>query len=362
MRVLLITGSFPPDACGVGDYTYQLAKALSRNPNHAVAVLTTYSSCGLEEKLPFGQFSEIRNWRLRELPTIARVIRKWAPDVVHVQLPTQGYGRGGLPWAVPLIAKLLGCKPVQTWHEPLTSRQLPKLLLQSAVPSPVVVVRPHFANSLSILVRWILWNKHLMFIPNASAFPKINLRPDERERARLQYLCGRDRLVVYFGFLYPDKNVELLFDIADPGKDQIVIAGGAPKTGKYTQKILGLAGQKRWTGHATVTGFLENAEVSKLLAIADAVVLPFRSGGGNWNSSIHAATAQGAFVLTTSRERVGYDSSHNIYYAAPEDVTDMKAALEAYAGRRRQNGQASASQEVTWDIIARQHMTIYESL
>ncbi len=29
MKVALITGSLPPDPCGVGDYTYKLYKALS---------------------------------------------------------------------------------------------------------------------------------------------------------------------------------------------------------------------------------------------------------------------------------------------------------------------------------------------
>ena len=48
MKVLLVTGSFPPMKCGVGDYTACLAEALARKPNIEVAVLTSQGAEGLE--------------------------------------------------------------------------------------------------------------------------------------------------------------------------------------------------------------------------------------------------------------------------------------------------------------------------
>ena len=71
-----------------------------------------------------------------------------------------------------------------------------------------------------------------------------------------------------------------------------------------------------------------------MLAAADAVVLPFRSGGGSWNSSIKAAAVQGTFVLTTSTERHGLDPDGNVYYARPSDAKDLMEALRRHLGRR----------------------------
>ncbi len=41
MRVMLITGSFPPMHCGVGDYTCKLAAALAERADLCVTVLTS---------------------------------------------------------------------------------------------------------------------------------------------------------------------------------------------------------------------------------------------------------------------------------------------------------------------------------
>jgi hypothetical protein len=93
-------------------------------------------------------------------------------------------------------------------------------------------------------------------------------------------------------------------------------------------------------GKVAVTGFLPPVETAKLLAVADAVVLHFRDGGGEWNSSLHGASVQGTFVLTNSLETQGYDEDANINYALPGDVPSMQRALRQYSGRRRRSAPA----------------------
>ena len=92
-------------------------------------------------------------------------------------------------------------------------------------------------------------------------------------------------------------------------------------------------GEYRWDGKVTFTGFLSHREAAALLAVADAVILPFRAGGGEWNTTIHAAVLQGTFVLTTSSTERGYDETHNVYYAEPDNLTEMRSALDTYARR-----------------------------
>ena len=88
------------------------------------------------------------------------------------------------------------------------------------------------------------------------------------------------------------------------------------------------------------------------------MVLPFRDGGGEWNSSIHAAVAQGTFVLSTSRTETGYDPTRNVYLAEVENVDEMKVALTSYAGTRRN----TAMDPDEWISIADRHQAFYESL
>ncbi|MEK7692392.1 MAG: glycosyltransferase, partial [Bdellovibrionota bacterium] len=118
--------------------------------------------------------------------------------------------------------------------------------------------------------------------------------------------------MVYFGFIYPNKGVELLFEIAVPEKHHIVLVGYFNEAEPYHKAIMERVRQGRWAGKVTVAGFLPPEEAARILAAADAVILPFLGGGGAWNTSLHGAALQGTFVLTTSGERHGYDARENI--------------------------------------------------
>ena len=108
------------------------------------------------------------------------------------------------------------------------------------------------------------------------------------------------------------------------------------------------------------TGFLEDMEVARLLAAADAVVLPYRVGGGPWNTSLHAALLQGTFVLATSNERSGYDPRQNLHWARPRDLDEFRAALEKYAGVRKDDKTAEELPP-TWETVVSRHEEVYRA-
>ena|SRR2546430_303770 len=361
MRVLVITGSFPPMKCGVGDYSYNLTKAIAAIAETHVGVLT--SKWGGEKSPRRGateMFPVMERWSLSEAPKVMRIIRHWSPDIVHIQYPTQGYTNAVLPWFLPMISFLMGSKVVQTWHEEWASRQALKLFFKSIVPGGLVVVRPGYKEGLRFMLRWALWNKRVVFIQNASVIPRNGLSEQEKGTLKERYLKEQKRLIVFFGFVHPNKGVELLFDIADPFSDQIVIAGEIDEGGDYRQEIMRRASAEPWLGKVTTTGFLPPGDVAGLLAVADAVILPFRDGGGEWNTSIHGATLQGTIVITTSQSRNGYDKKHHVYYAKVDDVQEMRSALEVYAGRRREYDAHPDTN--AWRQIAAEHHSLYEHL
>jgi glycosyltransferase involved in cell wall biosynthesis len=169
-------------------------------------------------------------------------------------------------------------------------------------------------------------------------------------------------LIVFFGFLYPPKGAELLFEIADRETDHLVIAGPAGEDSAYLDELKKLARSPSWEGRVTFTGFVSPERASLILAAADAVILPFRQGSGPWNTSIHSATLNGAFVITTSSELTGYDDATNVYYARPDDVTDMRSALALYGGRRTDLSEGVETDRDDWGTIAGKHYQIYANL
>jgi len=356
VRVLLVSGSYPPMRCGVGDYTHRLARALAGVEGNDVAVLTSEAARPHEDAASTVRvFPAMKGWRTGDVVTAIRVLREWRPDVVHVQYPTQGYGDGGLPTWLPIVSWLLGARVVQTWHEPYGLREAPQLLLKLAVPGKLVVVRPGYIQLVHRWLQPLMRRARLQFIPNASAIPRARLTAEQRAALRARYLRGQSRLLVFFGFLYRHKGVDLLFDVADPAVDQIVIAGDTDHL-DYKRELETRANSAPWTGKATLTGFVSAQDAAALLSVADAVVLPFRGhGAGEWNTSLHGAIDNEAFVVATSRTRRGLDAATQVYYTAIDAVEEMREALRRIPATRRQRSAAVDA----WSNIAAAHMGLY---
>jgi glycosyltransferase involved in cell wall biosynthesis len=115
-----------------------------------------------------------------------------------------------------------------------------------------------------------------------------------------------------------------------------------------------------WKRSLTVTGFLPADDVARILAVADAVVLPFRNGGGSWNTSLLGAISQGTFVLTTSREERGYNPSQNVYFAQPGNIDEMKNALEKHIGSKSIH--RSQDHLAGWNVVSDEHVDFYKSM
>jgi len=360
MRILLISGSLPPMKCGVGDYTAHLAKALGRREDTSVAVVTDVAATPIPSDFEFEVFPIARGWRMTDIVSIGKAAALWRPDIMHIQYPTQGYGYRYLPWLLPSLFRLIRVPVVQTWHGYDSRRMSRRFLPNSALTGGVIVVRPEFIHMMSPCYRWLNRRKRFKFIPNASTIPPMRLTGEERSAVRSRFSSTSSNLVVFFGFTYPDRGVELLFQIADPSQHRLVLISDLKPEDSYHKAILDRIRDEPWAGKVTVTGFLPAEEVGRILAAADAVVLPFRDGGGMWNTSIRAALTQGTFVLTTSRERHGYDSSENAYYARPDDIADMEGALQRFIGKR--NTQTGEGLTHDWDSIAYAHTSFYDTI
>lgn len=364
MRILLVTGSYPPMHCGVGDYTCMLARAISGVRGSRVGILTSKAASTQMQDEAIEVFPVMENWSLRDLRQVLTVLRAWRPDIVHIQFPTQGYGQGHLPTLMPLLCWLKGIRVVQTWHEARHDfgiGNLAWLLCQSVVPGAVIMVRPRLEEAMPNLLKNVFRRKSRRYIPNGPALPAIRLTEAEREEIRGKIGRAGAALIVYFGFVYPEKGIEQLFELADPEEHHVVLIGERPEGGPraYFDEIMRIGTSGKWSGRTTMTGFLETEEAARIIAAADAVVLPFRSGGGEWNTSIHSAQVQGTFVLTTSTGFTGYKLAVNTYYAAPGDIAEMRDALKRYVGRKNPSPEKPAAE--LWSAIAEAHRHVYQA-
>lgn len=366
MKVLLLVGSYPPEHCGVGDYTQKLAQELAFIQGMKVGVLTRFNLArqvnSSSESVQL--IDTVGNWKLSELLKIILIIKNWKPNILHMQYPSQGYASIGIPSILPLVCRFLGINVVITWHE--VHRNIKKQRFKGFMyfitmclgTKGLIFVRPNYTNLLSMTYRVFIKKIPQAFIANSSPLPISTLSPLSREKLRSKYQRDFQRLILFFGFVYPNKGIELIFDIANSATDSLVIAGSL-KDPSYLEELVKLALSKGWkTSQINFIGFVPAAEAADLLAVADAVILPFLEGGGEWNTSIHSALAQGTFVVTTSTCPRGDEPSRNLYTCAPLDIAAMRGALNQHAGRRIEP--ISTNQQ--WKLIATEHLNFYKKL
>jgi glycosyltransferase involved in cell wall biosynthesis len=352
MKILLITGAYPPMRCGVGDYTYKLVSVLDNIPGVIPGVLTSVEAASSINR-PANFFPVMEGWGLHSLSRLIDILRQFSPDIVHLQYPAS-FGSVFMPNFLPIICKARGIAMVQTWHEhPIYSQMI------NALPNDtLVVVDPVYPAAYRQPYRAMVRHKQFCYIPIGANIPKVDLSPVVRKQIRIGFNSEEYRLIVYFGFAIQQKWIEGLFQVANPDKDRLVLICELDQSDSYQASIIQLVESPEWSGKCFITGFLEDQKVASILASADAAVFPFIDGSTPRNGSVLAARLQGTFVVTTHTHYRGYNPSEHTYYCAPGNVTEIRDALDGYVGQSNNTVPIVA----TWEDIAHQHHRMYQKI
>src|ERR1700704_5215228 len=90
LRVCVVTGTYPPARCGIGDYTALLCTALADSGAHVSVITPGYLGAAYREGNPT-VLPAVNNWSMRNAARLVRSILGCAPDIVHFQFPTSDY-------------------------------------------------------------------------------------------------------------------------------------------------------------------------------------------------------------------------------------------------------------------------------
>lgn len=338
--------------CGVGDYTAQLVGALTGMPGIDIGVLTSTGAAESPHRCD-AFFPVMEHWGLAALPVFLTILDQFRPDIVHLQYPAS-FGRVFLPNFLPLICKFRGIRVVQTWHEhPIYSQ-----VVNAAALDALVVIDPDYPGGYRQPYLSIVRKTPCFYIPIGANIPKARALPDRQRRIRERCNSVDKRLLAYFGFVGSSKGVELLFQVADPRTDRIVLICDLNPLDTYQAKILYLAESEPWKGNCFITGYLPDIEVAEVLDTADVALFPFIAGSTPRNGSVLAARLQGTPVITTHQRLRGYNASEHVFYVAPGDLEGMRHAI-GYCGGKHLDGARSV---IGWDEIADRHCSLYTQL
>ncbi len=386
MHVALLTGEYPPQPGGVGDYTRCLARALA---SHGVRV-SVITGAGGEDgaaaspEEPF-VLRGVGAWDWRCWRDVIAALDRLRPDVLHMQYQTGAYGMHPAINLLPARLQALPGRPcvAVTFHDVLVPYLFPKAgPLRQWITTRLardadrcITTNPDDAECLR--------DQRPALIPIGSNIAVAPPAGYDRAawRARLG-VAPDDFLIAYFGLLSHSKGVDMLLEalgsVRGAGvRAHLLLIGGAataPHDRAYAAQVAGQVERLSLRDAITTTGHVDEATVSAHLLAADGVALPFREGVSFRSGSLLAALLHGAAIVTTARAGGGSAippsmrlvHEQHALLVPPGDscaLADALLRLANDAALRRRLGAAAATMGAAfgWEAIARQHEQVYES-
>jgi len=391
MRIGLITGEYPPQQGGVGDFTRELARALIAAGHEAQVVTTAISqrrsAITLSQEDGLQVWRAITSWGMRCWDQVASIAHREGFDVLNIQYEPAAYamqvGVNFLPgrWGRRKIEMPI----VTTFHDLLVPYLFPKAgsLRWKVVESlarhsdAVIVTNDEDRSRLSDPQRPI---SNLHVIPIGSNIdPKLAGEFDRAiERAR-RGIQPAEFVLGYFGFFNLSKGgsdlMHALKALSDQGLPvKLLLIGGRtgssdPTNAEYAVQVEKLIDSLGVTDRVIATGFLEPPEVSRALLTCDVMVLPYVDGASLRRGSLLAAITHGRAIVTTEPRYPieGLKNEESVMYVRPNDPqalaeaaqralidTDLRACL--------QTNVSAAAKLYTWDRIAAQTVDVYQQV
>lgn len=331
MKIAMVTGSYPPEPCGVGDYTAKLAQSLITK--------------GVTVNIP----TDIR-WGLLDVHSAAAKVKAAAPDIIHIQYPTRGYGYKLGPQALNLRVK--PC--VVTLHEVSQAHLLRQL---SLYPFALGAKRLIFTSAyeMNYALKWAPW------LANRSSVIPIGSVISAPVDASAKDLDD----IVYFGLIRPKKGLEQVIRLADLARSEGVslrvriIGSVDSKLQPYLEDLrlasMGLP--------VTWELGLPEPEVANLLARSRIAYMPFPDGASERRSSLLALLLNGvATVSTKGAFTTGAMAEALAFAETPEEALGVIKGLMADSGKRELLAHKARgyARRHDWDDVASKHLELYQ--
>jgi len=366
MKLLIITGDFPPKLSGVGDYTDRLALSL-KALGVDVSVLTSETS---DTNRPYQVLAKVRNWTMKSSSSVVDIARNF--DVVNIQYPGVSYGRSPMINLLPRqLQKQTGAKSVVTIHDARVMRWRWRLRTWPMLNSVngILYVDPGDGD---VIKSWLTFNSPVMScIPIASNVMVAPCSNESRLQWRTELGLGKDEVAVaFFGIIYPHKGLDELLEAMEKlqakGRSiRPVIIGDFDRAADWRtelEKRLTLPGVV-WVRGATLP------RVSECLHACDMAALPFHSGTSVNRSSMLATLAHGLPTISTRGHvtPIQIDKLFDLELVPPRNSKLLEAAIERLLDdpQRRQTMRVAAiasASRLSWPVVAQDQKSFFESL
>lgn len=330
MKIIMVTGSYPPDACGVGDYTFHLCNALAKK-GLIIEVL--------KEK----------SWNINTLFHLIKKIHSIQPSIVHIQYPTTGYGKSLIPHMLSL-----SIPSVITIHE---------------------LSQVHILRKFSFYL-FTLRSTHIVFTTESERRYACNMAPWIKHKCSIIPIGSNIPTVfsqkakditeiIFFGLIRPKRGLEEVTRLAYLIKKhslnlKIRIIGKVQEGRKeYFENL-----RKELLNLPVIIDLnLSDDAVAEILAKSHIAYLPYPDGATTRRTSLLAALSNGVVVITTKGTDTPSELDHIVMYAkTPEEalqyilnLINNRDIINLFSAKGRKY-----AEKFRWDHIAEMHIEVYK--
>jgi glycosyltransferase involved in cell wall biosynthesis len=356
LPLLFISGEYPPDVGGVGDYTERLRGALA---------LRGWPSGILARR-------QVQRWDARSLVALAR--RAPRTGVVHIQYQAGAYDLLGDVCLMPTVLRRLRprTRVVTTFHDlrppflfPRAGRWRDAAVRLLAHTSQAVVAAD--ARDLAALEGPSPRHHHVPIGPNVQCAPPVGY-----DRLAFRTTLGfvpETLAVAYFGLRNASKGLDLLLDTyqliaAEYPTARLMFLGGAVGASDPTDRQTANRLRQRLGAHILQTGWLPPDQLSAHLLAADIAVLPYVDGASSRRGSLLACAEHGLPIVSTAPAASEVSEAVSAVDPNPQRLAEAVlhlAQTPIEAARLREGARALAAR-AAWPSIAQAHIQIYAEL
>jgi glycosyltransferase involved in cell wall biosynthesis len=271
----------------------------------------------------------IKHWGITGILSILNTIRSAHPvvDFACLQYPTISYRRNPAVNLLPLLLRLRfpRLRIAVILHEYLSYSPIGRLrILLTLLPAHAIIVPE---ERLQIILRRFFFFKRnsVHLVPISS-----NIIPVDYKK---NYALLEPITVAHFGIIRRGRGIEnIIRAVHSLGRRNIrlLLIGGSLSDDDYPQKILDLIGSLNMTASVTITGYLDNDRVSKLLLASDILLLPFPDGVSERRTTFLTGLDHRIPIITTRglSSPSSLRDNENVKFVRSTSVADIAYALE----------------------------------
>lgn len=269
-KYLMITGSFPPQICGVGDYVGQFMQAADKSK---------------------WELFHSSNWRISTLFAKIKHINHSKCETIVMQYPTQGYGWSIVPHLICFYFSLFSKKKfVVVLHE------FSQLSFKARWASSILLL----ANKIIFTNEFEKQYGHRHFLVPLKKCFVIKIISNIPVASEIKTWRQRHIDIAYFGHFRPRKGLEDFFEITSDIYNRrhniniCIIGQLLPEYKTYFDFLCHKYPNIRFEKHLN----LSNCEVAEILNDTKIVFLPFPDGLSERRGSFLASISNGAIVVS----------------------------------------------------------------